>query len=72
MCGVGSRSSRRGDRRWMTRLANDRRGLESLEWAIIAALIVVSAVGVYPVVFAGLAAFFNADATALNTLTVSL
>lgn len=58
--------------RCVVRLTNDRNGLESLEWAIIAALIVVSALAAYPVVFAGLATFFTADATALNTLTVSL
>lgn len=50
----------------------DRRGLESLEWAVIAAVIALSAMAVYPVVLGGMANFFNAENAALGTLTVSL
>lgn len=53
-------------------LAADRRGIESLEWAVLAAIVVVGAAATYSVIFPGLGLFFNSFGAALNTLTVSL
>lgn len=53
-------------------LATDRRGIESLEWAVLAAIVVVGAAATYGVIFPSLGVFFNSFGSALNTLTVSL
>lgn len=53
-------------------LAGDQRGIESLEWAVIAAIVVVGAASTYGIIFPALGQFFNSFGTALNTLTVSL
>lgn len=58
--------------RLIGKLFVDRRGIESLEWAVIAAIVVVGAATTYGVIFPALGQFFNSFGTALNTLTVSL
>lgn len=54
------------------RLRGDHKALESLEWAVIAAAVVVVAVGGYGSVLGGVDAFFGKIAGALANVSVHL
>lgn len=53
-------------------LSADQNGIESVEWAVIAAIIVAGAASTYGIIFPALGQFFTTFGAALATPTVSL
>jgi Flp pilus assembly pilin Flp len=49
------------------RLRDDKRGIETLEWAVVAAVVVVAAVLAYSAVENGISTFFNNVNSAFTT-----
>lgn len=55
------------------RLRDDKRGIETLEWAVVAAVVIVAAVAAYNVVEGGVSSFFgNISASLSGAGTVTL
>lgn len=48
------------------RFRHDRRGLESLEWAVIAAVVVIAAIGAYTGLLKGVNSFFGSVSNAFS------
>ena len=55
----------------LLRLRSDNQALESLEWAVIAAVVVVAAIASYQTVLGGVSTFFSSVSTALGGVSVT-
>jgi Flp pilus assembly pilin Flp len=60
-------------RNFIWRIARDRRGIESVEYAVIAAVVITIAVRSYGALsYSGIGAFFKGLATGFSTLRINL